>query len=259
MKKKEIKKLLLRFDEAKIPDKYKILEGCGAEYRYRYKEKKERYRRNLLPALLIFIIMSVIALFATAAANIEDMQKFFSYVEYRIRYYYADGSYTDKVFGSYVDKTASTSATLYLPSGIVVKPEYEASHKKDVSADTMEVKNVGAGSIMVHIEGGESFMVYKNAVRLERMPAGEDGAEWEKIFDRTVFEYHSDGSTLTPTTGVMEGGGDFTSNIEGLGAMLSQDTAGKYKYRITLTVCSAEGEQDFGEVSAEFFAPVIPE
>lgn len=252
MRKKDIKKALSAFDEVKIPDKYKMTEGCGAEYRYVRKEKPRRERRgNLLPAVVVFALLSAMAVFATASANAEDMLKFFNYVEYRIRYFYADGSYTDKVIGSYVDKTAevTTALSLWMPDGIVVSPEYEQSHRKDVSGYTAQVVSVGEAGITVRVNGGEDFRIYKNYVKLERM---RDGGEWENVFERTVFEHHSVGGTATPVTGIIETEGEFTSEIDILSAIFAQDELAEYRYRVTVKVRSAEGEQDFGDVTAEF-------
>ena len=253
MRKKDIKKALSLFDQTKIPDRYMIIQGCGAEYRYERKgNKPSRIRRgNLLPAIAVFIIMSTIAVFTTAFANAEDMMEFFNYVEYRIRNFYGDGSYTDKVVGSYVDKTAhvSTAPSTWLPSGIVVSPEYEQSHQKDVSGYTAEVVGISETNVTVRINGGEYFRVYKNYVKLERVC---EGAEWEPVFERTIFEHHSIGGTSTPMTGIIDTEGDFTSEIDILSAIFAQDEGVEYRYRITVKVCSAEGEQDFGNITAEF-------
>ena len=46
MKKKEIKELLSRFDEMKMPDGQKIISACGAEYRYVPREKATAQEKN---------------------------------------------------------------------------------------------------------------------------------------------------------------------------------------------------------------------
>jgi hypothetical protein len=254
MRKKDIKKSLCLFDETKIPDKHKIIEGCGAEYRYEHKEKKPSLaaRVNLLPAIAVFIVVSTIALFATAFANAEDMMEFYNYVEYRIRHFYADGSYTDKVIGSYVDKTSQASAappTSWMPDGIIISPEYEQSHRKDVSGYTVEVVGIGETGITVRINGGEDFRIYKNYVKIERI---SEGTEWDTVLERTIFQHHSTGGTSTPMTEIIETEGEFTSEIDRLSAIFAQDEIGEYRYRITVKVCSAEGDQDFGDITAEF-------
>jgi len=104
----------------------------------------------------------------------------------------------------------------------------------------------------VHINGGEAFKVYKNYVKLERLEKGMLGAKWENIYERLLPSYGMEsGSTTAPTTGVYEEAGDFSANIEGLMELLKNDGK-KYEYRITVKVCSATGEMDEGDISAEF-------
>lgn len=257
MKKKEIKGLLSRFDETKLPDKHKMLEGCGAEYRYQYKEKKAKFRRgNFLPALLVFIIMSTITVFATAAANIEDMQEFFNYVEYRIRYFYGDGSYSDEIIGTYVpnDVPQSSQQTLRPPDGMAINPEYWENHQKDVSGYTAEVTHVQpkVNRIVIHVNGGEDFKIYESYVKLERKIKADPNGKWRTVYERLLPVYNASGTV--PTTIVYKGFGDFSVNINNLQKYINESETGFYTYRVSVMVCTPTGEMDAGEISAEFDA-----
>lgn len=254
MKKKEIKRLLSRFDETKMPDKHKIISECGAEYRYVYRELPERRaRRRFSPAMIFVIIIMIVASIATVSANLEGVRDFMQYVEYRIRYFYGDGSYSDVVVSTQVpgDFDVGTQQGGVMPDGMLQKPDYWKDHQKDVSGYIAKVTHVqqSVGRIIVHINGGEDFKVYKNYVKLERRLRGEENGEWENIFERLLPSYNPNG--ITPTTGIYEGEGSFSANIENLGALLAEDQ-GEFEYRVTVKVCSPEGEMDEGSVSAVF-------
>ena len=256
MKKKDIKKALSRFDDIKIPDKYKVLAACGEEYEYKYRDKRYKgaWQGRLLPALLVFIMASVIAVFATASATIEDMQEFMQYVEYRVRYFYADGSYRDEIKGSYVDKSsASTSQhTFPLVSGIVIGEEYLKTHTVDTSDFTACVEEISQSGVTLSVIGEKRFMIYKNYVKLERM---NESGEWEILMEGSVFEYTSRGDTLLPRTDVIEKTGEYTFTDSVLMDILSQNTEGKY--RITVKISTDAREYDFGDVSAEFTSDTV--
>jgi hypothetical protein len=265
MKKKEIKNLLSRFDEFKMPDKHKIISSCGTEYRYIPRESEQyRHSRALSPLMLVVIIIMIIASIVTVSANLEGAQGFMKYIEYHIRVFYGNGSYSDKVVSGYVpgasvNGTAQTGAhtganTQTGPNGIVQNPDYWDKHQKDVSGYTAEVKyvQVGGERIVVHINGGEDFKVYKNYVKIERRSKTESGAKWENIFERLLPSYEIEsGNVVLPTTGVYSGKGDFVAEIEGLARLLESDGA-EYEYRITVKVCSPKGAPDEGNVSAKF-------
>jgi len=268
MKKKEIKNLLSGFNEMKMPDGQKIISACGAEYRYIPKECGQARRRRFAPALVVAIIFMLIASIITVAANSEDMQEIWRYVERTIRVFYDDGSYSDEVIGGYVPVgTGGTQIPLRTsgqiqrpPDGVVQNPDYWNEHKKDVSGYTAEVEYIQteSGRIIVHINGGEDFRVYKNYVKLERRIKGLSGAMWENIYERLlpVYELES-GNTLVHTTNIYEGEGDFAVNINGLDELLIEYKDGyiPYEYRITVKVCSPSGEYDEGDIAVKFDPP----
>ena len=262
MKKKEIKDLLSGFDEIKMPDGEKIISSCGAEYRYIPHERVPERRRRLVPALAVAIILMLMASMITVAANSEDVQELWQYVERRIRVFYGDGSYSDEVIGGYAPVgTGATQATTQgaaqghpIPDGIVQNPDYWNEHKKDVSGYNAEVTRVmlEQGRIIVHINGGEDFKVYKNYVKIERREEGLFGAKWENIYERLLPALDVEvGAPVIPTTGIYEGAGDFAANIECLAGLLA-DEEDMYEYRITVKVCSPEGELDEGDITVKF-------
>lgn len=269
MRKKEIKELLLGFDEIKMPDGEKIISACGAEYRYIPQEHVRERRRRIAPALAVAIILMLIASVITVAANSEGVQEIWQYVERTIRVFYGDGSYSDEVIGGYVPvgtggttqtPVQSSAQTQRPPSGVVQNPDYWNEHKKDVSGYTAGVEYIQAesGRIIVHINGGEDFRIYKNYVKLERRIKGLSGAVWENIYERLlpVYELES-GNTLAYTTNIYEGEGDFAVNISGLDELLIEYKDGyiPYEYRITVKVCSPSGEYDEGDISVKFDPP----
>ncbi len=251
MNKKDIKNALSRFDETKIPDKYKILSSCGVEYKYEYTEKmhKSVRRMNLVRVAALLVIISLLVSFTTAFATSEQVQELFGYI--KVRFFYGDGSYSDQIVGSYPLGGAQTNANgVRPPDGIIQNPDYWEAHQKDVSGYELTVLNTDGNGITVHIFGGEDFRVYKNYVKIERIDTSSRFAEWHTVFERLMTQYG--GGTDTPRTDVISGEGDFTSEIENLGRIFEGDEAGIYKYRITLKVCSAFGEADEGNISAEF-------
>ena len=260
MKKKEIKNLLSRFDDVKMPDKQKIVSSCGAEYRYVPRESAERPRKRALsPLMLVIIIIMIIASIVTVSANIEGVQDFVQYVERKIRVFYGDGSYSDVVIGNYVTVGSGGSSngsmnfsqqTMIPPSGIVQKPSYWESHKKDVSGYTAKITHIQPNSdrLIMHIVGGEDFKVYSDYVKLERREKESTATPWETIFERQIPTWDMTSGTYVSTTGVYKNEGDFSVNIYELMGLLES----KYEYRITVKVCSPSGELDAGDVSAVF-------
>ena len=204
---------------------------------------------------MIIIIIMIIASIATVSANLEGLRDVMQYVEYRIRYFYGDGSYSDVVVSTQVpgDFDVGTQQGGFMPDGMLQNPDYWKDHQKDVSGYTAEVTHVqrNSGRIIVHISGGEDFKVYKNYVKLERRVRGEESGAWENIFERLLPSYNPNG--ITPTTGVYEGEGSFSANIENLGDLL-EDEQGVFEYRVTVKVCSPAGEMDEGSVCAVFFS-----
>jgi hypothetical protein len=263
VKKKEIKELLSRFDEMKMPDGQKIISSCGAEYRYVPREKSPVQRKKRISlALVTAIIIMLIASAITVAANSESVEQLWQYVETKIRVFYGDGSYKDEVIGGYVPVgTGSSSAiaqtagqTQRPPDGIIQNPEYWDEHKKDVSGYTATVTHVQQGSerIILHINGGEEFKVYKNYVKLERKKKMTFGAKWENIYERLLPEYGMEsGNTTAPTTGVYDGEGNFVAEIDGLAELLAGEAA-DFEYRITIKVCSPKGAPDEGDITVKF-------
>ncbi|MBQ8404744.1 MAG: hypothetical protein IJX55_10060 [Clostridia bacterium] len=253
MNKKEIKEALSHFDETKIPDKYRILSACGVEYKYEYTEKmhKSVRRMNFVRVAALFVLITLLTCFTTAFATSEQVQELFGYI--KVRFFYGDGSYSDKIVGSYPLDGAQTSANAQRPpDGIVPNPDYWEIHQKDVSGYEVNVVNIGEKSITLHIFGGEDFCVYENYVKIERLDTSSQFAEWQTVFERLIAQYG--GGTYAPKTDVISGAGDFTSEIETLSQILAGNEAGNYKYRITIKVCSPTGEMDGGDVSAEFTA-----
>lgn len=258
MKKKEIKALLSRFDDVKMPDKQKIVSSCGAEYRYVPKESAERPRKRALsPLMLVIIIIMIIASIVTVSANIDGVQGFVQYVERKIRVFYGDGSYSDVVIGDYVTGGTSgnismnmTQQTQMPPSGIVPKPSYWEEHEKDVSGYTAKVTHIQPSSdrLIMHIVGGEDFKVYSDYVKLERREKGSAATPWKTIFERQIPTWDMTSGTYVSTTNVYENEGDFSVNIYELIGLLES----KYEYRVTIKVCSPSGELDAGDVSAVF-------
>lgn len=265
MKKKEIKEMLSRFDEIEMPDGQKIISSCGAEYRCVSREKNNIRRRRIAPAFAVATIILLIASIITVAANSEGAREFWRYVERTIRVFYADGSYSDEVIGGYMPvgtggtqiHLQTSAQTQRPPSGVVQNPDYWNEHKKDVSGYTAELKYIQAesGRIIVHINGGEDFRVYKNYVKLERRIKGLSGAVWENVYERLlpVYELES-GNTLAYTTDIYEDEGDFAVNIEGLEKLLIvyKDGYMPYEYCITVKVCSPSGEYDEGDIAVKF-------
>ncbi len=260
MKKKEIKELLSGFGEIKMPDEQKIISSCGAEYRYvPWKSERRARRKKLAPALIAAIII-MIASAVTVAANSEGVQEMWRYVESKIRVFYGDGSYRDEVIGGYVPTSTNTgpigtsAQTQLPPGGIIQNPEYWDKHKKDVSGYTAIVTHIQTEGerIVLHINGGEKFKIYKNYVKLERREKNAHGSEWENIFERLMPSYGTEsGNTTAPTTGVYDGEGSFAANIDGLAELLENDGA-DCEYRITVKVCSHAGEMDEGDISIKF-------
>jgi hypothetical protein len=261
VKKKEIKELLSRFDEMKMPDGQKIISACGAEYRYVPREKATVKRKKRISLVLVTaIIIMLIASAVTVAANSESVEQLWQYVERKIRVFYGDGSYSDEVIGGYVPVGTGSAIvqtagqTQRPPDGIVQNPEYWDEHKKDVSGYNAEVTRVmlEQGRIIVHINGGEDFKVYKNYVKIERREEGLFGAKWENIYERLLPEYGMEsGNTTAPTTGVYDGEGNFVAEIDGLAELLA-DEEDMYEYRITIKVCSPDGAPDEGDIAIKF-------
>ena len=253
MKKRDIKNALSRFDETKIPDKYKILSSCGVEYKYEYTEKMHKRVRhmNLVRVAALLVLISLLVSVTTAFATSEQVQEFFGYI--KVRFFYGDGSYSDKIVGSYPLDSVHTSAQQgqWQPDGIVQNPDYWKDRQKDISGYKIDVVDIGVGSITVHIFGGEDFRVYKNYVKIERIDTFEQFAQWHTVFERLMTQYGG-GYATNPTTDVINTEGDFTSEIENLNQILAGDEEGRYKYRITIKVCSAAGKEDEGDISTEF-------
>lgn len=260
MKKKEIKDMLSGFDEMKMPDGQKIISACGAEYRYVPRERARARRKRIAPILVAAIILMMIASAVTVAANGESVGEIWQYVESKIRVFYGDGSYRDEVIGGYVPVSTNTGAfqtagqTQRPPDGIIANPEYWDEHKKDVSGYTAEVTHIQAESerIILCINGGEKFKVYKNYVKLERKKKMTFGAQWETVYERLMPSYGMEsGSTTAPTTGVYDGEGSFVAEIDGLAELLVSEAV-DCEYRITVKVCSPEGELDEGDITVKF-------
>ena len=254
MKKKEIKELLSRFDEVKIPDKYKILSFCGAEYKCGYTEKmrKSARRMNLVRVAVLSALIALLICFTAAFATSEQVQELFGYIKVRI--FYGDGSYYDKIVGSYpLDGVQTSAQTQWHPDGIVQKPDYWKDRQKDVSGYTVEFIKAEENTITLHIVGGEEFKVYKNYVKLERLDISAKDAEWATVFERLMPVYSFDaGYATAPTTDVINGEGNFTTEIEKLSGIFADNKTEGYKYRITVKVCSPEGKMDEGDVTAIF-------
>lgn len=251
MKKRDIKNALSRFDETKIPDKYKILSSCGVEYKYEYTEKMHKRVRhmNLVRVAALLVLISLIVSFTTAFATSEQVQELFGYI--KVRFFYGDGSYSDKIVGSYPLDSVHTSAQgQWQPNGIVQNPDYWKEHQKDVSGYEIDVVDISGGGITVHIFGGEDFRVYKNYVKIERIDTSEQFAQWHTVFERLMTQYGG-GYATSPTTDVINGEGDFTSEIDKFSEIFAGNETGKYKYRITVKVCSPN-KTDEGNISAEF-------
>jgi hypothetical protein len=215
--------------------------------------------------MLIIIIIMIIASIVTVSANIEGVQDFVQYVERKIRVFYGDGSYSDVVIGGYVTGGTSgnismnmTQQTQMPPSGIVPNPSYWEEHEKDVSGYTAEVTHIqlNANRIIVHINGGEDFKVYKTYVKIERREKGRECARWIYVYERGMPSYEmASGNTVAYTTGVYEGECDFAIDFDrSLWGILSVDGMlnSQYEYRVTVKVCSPSGELDAGDVSAVF-------
>jgi hypothetical protein len=59
------------------------------------------------------------------------------------------------------------------------------------------------------------------------------------------------GNTIAPTTGVYDGEGNFVAEIDGLAALLAGEAV-DCEYRITVKVCSPNGELDEGDITVKF-------